>query len=287
MHAHEARRLGLLLVDLALRHVVAPARDQGAAPRQAAGVVEHRALPVVPDGDLPRPAALGPRRLQHDRAAPVRVRRHELDGLFPAQPERRLQPQRHPHVRIPHQRQAVRVQRAALVAVGDVRPVADAVVGVTAAHARPLDVPRPPAQVRHAVLERPRRDPLAPPLAHQRVHVLAPQPRGAQPPEPEVVQRVRRLGQRERAVPPGDEAALPVPLLQAFQVEVQLPHAALPARVGRSLDRESARRMSHPPRSPPDGGRISRIPRRLRRGRVLPCVLGLHHRRPAGQFPGC
>ena len=48
VRALQPRRPGLLLVHLPLGRVVAPARDQRAAPRQTARRVERGPLPIVP-----------------------------------------------------------------------------------------------------------------------------------------------------------------------------------------------------------------------------------------------
>ena len=225
----------LPLVDLALGGVVAPARDQRAAARKPPGGVEHRALVLVPDRDLARPPALRPRRLDPHPIAAVRVGGRELDRLLAPQPERRLELERHPHVRIGHPRELLRIEPPAPILVGDVAPLPDPVRRVGARHPRVPDPLRLPAKRRHAVLHGPGREPPALPLGDEHVDVLALQPRRPQPPEPERVQQVRRLVERVGPVPARDERALAVPRLQGLKACATL--ASVSKEVAASRDK--------------------------------------------------
>ena len=216
---------GLPLVELALGGVAAPARDERASAREAPGGVEHRALVLVPDRDLPRPPALRPRRLDPHPIAAVRVGGRELDRLFAPKAERGLKLERHPHVRVGHPRELLRIEPPAPILVRHVAPLPDPVRRVGADDPRAPDPLRPPAKRRHAVLHRPGSEPPALPLGDERVDVLALQPRRPQPPEPERMQQVRRLVQRVGAVPAREERAFAVPRLEGLEVEVQLAHA--------------------------------------------------------------
>ena len=226
MHAVEARRPGLVLVDALLLRVVAPRRDQRAAPGEAPRLVEELTLFVLQHRDLPRAAALGGGRLHRDAVAAVGVRRRELDRLLPAQAERRLQTQRQIHVRVLHQRQLPAIEVAALRAVGDVAARKDAVVGVRPHHVALADPVRPPAQVRHAVHHGGVGQAAVEPAAHQRVDVLDPQAPGAQAAVARLVQRVGHPRQRVGPVAPrGVRAAAAGAPLQLEQIPVQVAHA--------------------------------------------------------------
>ena len=227
MHAVQARLARLALVDLELLPVAALGRDQGAATHQAARLVEQRALRVVAHRHLARAPALGRRALQPDARTPIVARGPELDRLLPAQPERRLQAQRHRDVRVLDERQLLRIEHGAAVLVRHVLAVGDAELAVGGHHARAADPPRPPADVRGPVLHCSDRAPLALPLLDQRHHVLAPEPGRPQPLEAELVQGVRGLRQRVGARRARAVGAVVVRLLQALEVEVQVAHRSL------------------------------------------------------------
>ena len=180
---------------------------------------------LLPIWSTKRAAALGRGRLHQEAVAPVRVRRRQLDRLLPPQAERRLQPQRHPHVGVPHAREPRPVEVAPPRAVGDVRPPLDAVVRVVPDHPGLADPPGPPAHVRHAVHHGGVGKAAFLPVAHQGLDVPRLQPLGAQAAEAEFVQRLRHLRKRVGAVAArGVGADVALPPLKPEQVPVQVPH---------------------------------------------------------------
>ena len=195
-----------------------------AAAHQAAYLVQQIPLCLAAHRHLPRASALGGGRLHRDAVAAVRMGRRELDRFLPAQPERRLQAQRHPNVRIPDPRQLGCVEVAAPGTVGDVGARADAVIGVGFHHVRLADPVCPPAHVCHAVSHRGRRQPPFGPMAHECLDVLALEPLGPQSAVAEFVQRVRHLRERVGAIPARGVPAVAGAPLQQEEVPVQVPH---------------------------------------------------------------
>src|SRR5690606_32381050 len=113
------------------------------------GLVEHLALLRVADRDLARTPTLGPGVLERHPVPTVGPLGTDLDRLPAPQPEGRLQPQRRRRVRIRDPGELDAGQLPRLADVGDVLPVADAVVVVLAGDdVLFADLLGPPSQLR-------------------------------------------------------------------------------------------------------------------------------------------
>lgn len=87
MHIAQTRRLALPIVDVPLLDVGLVCWDQCPCARQAMCCVEHVALLCRGDGHRSLSTALGPRSLEGDVVAPIRVTGLELDRFLPTQSE--------------------------------------------------------------------------------------------------------------------------------------------------------------------------------------------------------
>lgn len=128
MQFGQARPGGVAFVHPQLLHVVSVCWDERTTPRQPMRPVEHLALGLGPDWDLAGLAALGPGVLEHQVVALICVARDELDGLFPAQPERGLQFKTHPHMVVADLGERLSHQGLGLALVADVSSVRNPVM---------------------------------------------------------------------------------------------------------------------------------------------------------------
>lgn len=91
--------LGTLILEAPeLIHVALFCRNEAAPAGKALGRVEHLALRLITDRDLPLAPALGPGVLQHQLVAAIRPLRLNLDRFFAPQAERSLQLERDPRI---------------------------------------------------------------------------------------------------------------------------------------------------------------------------------------------
>ncbi len=129
-------------------------RDEATLVGESLSFLARLPLLRLADRHFPRAAALGLGVLQGEYVAPVGPLGSDLDGLLPPQPEGSLEPQAHGRymeVGVRHPRQVVRLRSLRLADVGDVLPVADAVVVTIAGDDVVLaDLLGPPAQFGHA-----------------------------------------------------------------------------------------------------------------------------------------
>lgn len=150
--AVRAGRRALILEAAQLLDVASLGRDEAAPAGQCLGLVEDLALLRVADRDLARPPTLGPGVLERQPVATVGPLRADLERLAASQSEGGLQPQRHCRVRIGDPGKLATGQLPRLADIGDVLPVADAVVVVVAAVAvAPAQLLQLVVQVAHSV----------------------------------------------------------------------------------------------------------------------------------------
>src|SRR5690606_4484618 len=169
----QARGLALAIVDVALLDVGLVSGDKRARTGKLMRAIEDGALLGRRDWYGARPAAFGPGALEDDAVPAVGVARLELDGLFPAQAECLLELQAQAHVGVRDALEPV-TKTPGLVPVGHKPSVRDRKLRVVSRDQSGLaHLLRPPAQMRQAVLERARREPLGLPAFEQRIDVLA------------------------------------------------------------------------------------------------------------------
>lgn len=116
--------------------------------------VKNFTLLARSDRDLARLATLGPTVLQDQLVTAIGVARHELDGFFSTQSERLLQFEAHADVGVGNLGQRLCRYTLRLACIGHELPIGDPIVIIGPPNdVLAIDLVRPPAQRRHAVLD--------------------------------------------------------------------------------------------------------------------------------------
>ena len=184
--------------------------------------IEQFALPIIADRDRSFLAALGPGRLEQDVIAVVGIGRLEFDGFLSAQPEKPLQFEGQSHERVLDFLEIGLDQFLGLAHIGHERAAADAVMGVVFRdEVRLVDLPGPPTQGAHAVLEGAVRQALFLPVLHERLDMLGLQRGDLQVAIPDVVQLIGDHGQLPGTIVLHGAGAVPIAIAHLFELVVQ------------------------------------------------------------------
>lgn len=219
----------LILKPAQLLYVCQIGRNEAAATGKSLGFVQQLPLLDREHGEFALPAALAPGVLEKQPVAAIRPFRPDFDGLRPAQAERRLQAQGEMCVGIAHLGQVAGGQLPRLADVGDVPPLADAVMFVVPGDDAGLaDLFSPPSNLRHAVLHGGDGQPLRLPLLDQPFDVLGSQTAGAHMTIAHLLKLGRDPVQDVLTVTARVEAAVRIAATQLLQRVIEISHSLLP-----------------------------------------------------------
>ena len=146
----------------------------------------------------------------------------ELHGFLSAQPEKPLQFEGQSHECVPDFLEIGLDQFLGLAHIAHERAAADAVMGVVFRdEVRLVDLPGPPTQGAHAVLEGAVRQPLFLPVLHERLDMLGLQRGDLQVAISEVVQLIGDHGQLPGTIVLRRAGAVPIAIAHLFELVVQ------------------------------------------------------------------
>mgnify|MGYP001819664905 CR=1 FL=1 len=169
----DPRIADLAVVAISLLNEVLVRWDQRATFGEFPDFLEESPVLVCPDWHRPRPTTLGPAGLQFDVLVRDRVVRSELNGFLAPQAKGGLQPEAQPDVWVRDLPQLFFLEFPGLRFGGNLAAVADVVGAVVLRdHVALADLPGPPPQAGHAVLERADAEALVFPQGDQGLNVF-------------------------------------------------------------------------------------------------------------------